>query len=98
MKDITDDSRLWDHADTLDAARAQRVEDYADHLMEECKNAARADQINRDSDMYDGDLLPFLMEAIACWSGRSDDATEQMRKLHNLLAEALHEVAEEEVK
>jgi hypothetical protein len=98
MKDITDDSRLWDEADTLDAARAQRVEDYADAILDCCKNAEMAISVNFEHDLYDGDLLPKLMTEIANWTGRSDDAAEQMRKLHNLLAEALHEVAEGEVK
>lgn len=91
-----DDSRLWDQADTADAARAKRVEDYADMLLSECLHLDLASRINREFDLFDGDLLPELMVEIANWKGTTESSGEQMRKLHNLLANALHEIAERE--
>lgn len=97
MPDITDDERLWDKADTVSAMRAKRVEDYADNIMDECKKYVEAIYINSIHDLYDGDLLPMLMTEIANWTGRSDDAAERMRKLHNLLAGEFQKIAEREV-
>ena len=92
----TDDSRLWDQADTADAARAQVVEDMADNLLAECVTVAGADRINDEYSLYDGALLPLLVVEIANWKGTTESSGEQMRKLHNLLANALHEIAEGE--
>lgn len=93
-----DDSRLWDEADTLYAARAQRVEDYSDNLLAECITLAGAERINRLYDLYDGNLLECLMVEVANWTGTTENASERMKALHNLLADALHEVADGECK
>ena len=95
MIDITDDERMWDRADTMDAMRAQRVEDVADNLMDECKR--NASEINMDNDLYDGDLLPDLMTEIAKWTGSSADAVERMKALFNRLADEFGKIAEREV-
>ena len=89
-----DDNRL--PADNLDRARA--VEDYADNLMAECVRLAGADSINQANDLYDGVLLPQMMQFIAIWTGSTTSAAQQMRQLHNLLADALQAIAEREVK
>ena len=89
-----DDNRL--PADNLDRARA--VEDYADNLMTECLTLAGADRINQANDLYDGVLLPQMMQLIALWMGSTVSAAQQMRQLHNLLANALQTIAEKEVK
>lgn len=89
-----DDNRL--PADNLD--RAKLVEDYADNLMTECLTLAGADRINQANDLYDGVLLPQMMQAVACWTGSTVSAVSQMRALHNLLADTLQCIAEKEVK
>ena len=97
MPDITDDERLWDRAEASNEARAVRIEGEADWMLSECKDFNAADRMNRDHDLYDGDLLPMLMVEIANWTGRSDDAAERMRKLHVLLAGEFQKIAEREV-
>lgn len=89
-----DDNRL--PADNLD--RAKLVEDYADNLMTECLTLAGADRINQANDLFDGDLLPQMMHAVACWQGSGASAISQMCTLHNLLADALQAIAEKETK
>ena len=78
--------------------RAKAVEDYADNLLAECVTLAGADGINKAHDVYDGILLPQMMQAVACWTGSTVSAASQMRALHNLLADALQSIAEKEVK
>ena len=89
-----DDNRL--PADNLD--RAKLVEDYAGNLMAECLALAGADRINQANDLYDGVLLPQMMQLIALWMGSTVSAVSQMRAMHNLLADALQAIAEREVK
>lgn len=93
----SDDARLYDAAEASNEARQIRIEGEADWMLSECKDFNAADRINRDHDLYDGDLLPNLMTEIANWTGRSDDAAERMRKLHNLLADEFQKIAEREV-
>lgn len=94
-----DDERLWDQADTAhEMHRARAVEDAADMLLADCMTVAGADTINREYDVYDGDLLPSLMSAVANWTGSSESAARQMRVLHNLLADELQKIAERQVK
>ena len=98
MPCITDsDDWRFDAADTLAAARAVRVESEADWMLSECKSLDYCKRINSDYDLYGGDLLPLLMAEIASWTGRSDDANERMKNLHNLLADELQKIAESEV-
>ena len=78
--------------DNLDHAKA--VEDYADNLMADCKVLAMAELINRDGDLYDGDLLPRLMVEIANWTGSIESSHERMKAMHNLLANELQKIAE----
>ena len=78
--------------------RAQAVEDYADNLLAECVTLAGADGINKAHDLFDGILLPQMMQAVACWTGSTVSAASQMRAMHNLLADALKAIAEREVK
>lgn len=91
-----------DMIESSNPLRDQAVEDMADNLLDDCKQFAKAEAINAEHSLYDGELLPSLMVEIANWSGRSrddrhDNANAQMVKLHNLLANALHEIAEREV-
>lgn len=97
MPDITDDSRLWDQADTAEAMRAKQVEDYADSLIDECKTLLGAEEINSENDLYDGLFLPKLMTEIANWTGNINDSHERMKRLHNLLAGEFQKIAEREV-
>jgi hypothetical protein len=99
--------RLWNGRTTHPAElvgfpavdpRAQAVEDRADELLAQCVTLHGADEVNTANDLYDGLLLPQMMQAIACWTGRTDSAVTQMRELHNLLANALHKIAEGEIK
>jgi hypothetical protein len=78
--------------------RAQDVEDYADNLLADCMDLAKAKAINFDNDLYDGDFPPKMMQAIANWTGSTESAVKQMRVLHNLLADELQKIAEREVK
>lgn len=89
-----DDNRL--PSINLDNARA--VEDYADNLMSECLTLAGAGGINKSHDLYDGILLPQMMQLVSIWTGSTVSAVMQMRQLHNLLADALQAIAEKEVK
>lgn len=91
-----EDDRIRFEPDNLD--RAKLVEDYADNLMTECLTLAGADRINQANDLFDGILLPQMMQAVACWTGSTVSAASQMRALHNLLADALQSIAEKEVK
>lgn len=91
----SDEARLWDAADTAEAMRAKRVEDYADDLMFDCRNHAFA--INSEYDMYDGDLLPNLMYEIANWTGCVIDSHVRMKQLYVLLSGELQKIAEREV-
>lgn len=94
-----DDPRLWDQAETAhEMHRARAVEDAADLLLADCLTVAGADAINREHDLYDGMLLPKLMSAIANWKGSLGSSSEQMRAMHNLLADELQKIAEKEVK
>ena len=77
---------------------AQAVEGYTDNLMAECVTLAGADGINKAHDLFDGILLPQMMQAVACWQGSGSSAISQMRALNNLLADALQAIAEKEVK
>lgn len=88
-----DDNRL--PADNF--GRARDIEDFADSLMAECVTFAGANDINRGHDLYDGILLPQMMQAVACWQGSGASAISQMHALHNLLANALQTIAEREV-
>jgi hypothetical protein len=69
--------------------------------MDDCKRPSLARLTNQDGDLYDGDLLPMLMVEIAQWNNSSyhlyNNAEMQMRKLRNLLADALYKMAEREV-
>jgi hypothetical protein len=91
-----EDDRVRFEPDNLKRARA--VEEHADKIMDECRKLDNAEFFNTAYDLYDGDLLPQLMQAIANWSGSSIvgpcNSDEQMRALHNLLANALHDIAE----
>ena len=78
--------------------RAQAVEDRADELLAECITLHGADSINVENALHDGLLLPQMMQAVAMWKGTPESAAQQMRELHNLLANALHKIAEGEVK
>jgi len=80
--------------DNLDHAKA--VEDYTDNLMADCKRFEIADCINLENSLYDGDLLPRLMVEIANWTGSIESSHERMKRLHNLLSNELHKVAERE--
>jgi hypothetical protein len=95
-----DDERIRFEPDNLD--RAKLVEEYADNLMAECKDFNAAERINRGHDLFDGDLLTDLMVEIAQWNGSQyygeHNAAVQMRKLYNMLANALQTIAEKEVK
>ena len=82
----------------VDVSRDKAVEDRADELLAQCVTLHGADEINTANDLYDGLLLPQMMQAIAMWNGRSDSAATQMRELHNLLTNALHKIAEGEDK
>lgn len=94
-----DDSRLWDQADTAhEMHRARAVEDAADMLLADCLTVEGADLINRKYDLFDGMFLPKLMSAIANWKGSLGSSSEQMRALHNLLADELQKIAERQVK
>ena len=92
---ITDSDEHRFEPSNLDHARA--VEDYADNLMAECVTLAGAISVNRDHDIFDGDLLPQLMQCIARWKGSSLSAATHMHALNNLLANALQTIAEREV-
>ena len=93
----SDEARLLGAADTVSAMRAKTVEDYADNLMDDCKVLAMAELTNRDNDLYDGDLLPKLMTAIANWTGDIYDSHARMKQLHVLLAGEFQKIAEREV-
>ena len=95
---ILEDSRWWDQAEENYASQQQRVEDFSDNLMSECITLKGAERINNEYDLYDGNLLECLMVEVANWTGSTESATTQMKKLHNLLADALQEVAEREIK
>ena len=82
----------------VDMSLEQMVEDRADELLAACVTLHGADEVNQANDLYDGMLLPQMMQAIACWNGRTDSAVKQMRELHNLLTNVLHVIAEREVK
>lgn len=77
--------------------QARAVESYADELMADCRVFHNAESINSAHDLYDGNLLPDLMVAIANWTGSTESAATQMRVLHNLLSDALQKVAEGEL-
>lgn len=91
-----EDGRLWTPAETQADIHARQVEDRADSLVADCMTFDGAERINRDHDLYDGDLLPQLMVAVANWTGSTESAIRQMRKLHNLLADAMQKIAEAE--
>lgn len=76
--------------------KARLVEELADSLMNRCTRFAKASDLNIEHSLYDGDLLPKLMVAIAEWTGKPDSSHVQMKKLHNLLADALQVVAAKE--
>ena len=76
--------------------QSKLIEEYADSLMNRCTKFSKANDLNIEHDLYDGDLLPKLMQAIAEWSGKPDSSHVQMKKLHNILADALQAVAEKE--
>lgn len=93
-----DDPRLWDQAETAHTqARAQEVEDMADNLLADCITVEGAEAVNMDNDLAEGLLLARLMSAVANWTGSTTSACEQIRKLDNLLADALQDVAERKV-
>lgn len=75
--------------------RERAIESFADDLMAQCTSLVRAREINTEYDLFDGDLLPQLMQGIACWNGTYDIAVSQMIK--NILRAALNEIAEREV-
>lgn len=93
---ITDSDEHRFEPDNLDHARA--VEDYADELMADCKEVYKAELINSEHDIYDGDLLPRLMVEIANWTGSIESSHERMKAMHNLLANELQKIAERECK
>lgn len=97
-----DDSRLWDQSDTAAEIRARQVEDYTEHLMDECKSLDYATQLDADFELYETPLLANLVKTVADWSGRTDGANgavEQMHKMHAIMFAQLREtVAEQEVK
>lgn len=88
-----DDPRIRLEPSNLDHARA--VEDYTDSLMVDCKNHAFA--LNSEFDLFDGDLLPSLMVEVANWDGSPESSHVRMKAMHNLLANALQKIAEQEV-
>jgi hypothetical protein len=94
-----DDERLWNaQADAADEARQRRIEDYADLLLADCMNPVHAESINNENDLYDSDLLTRMIVAVANWTGSTESSVTQMRKLHNLLADALQGIAERKIK
>ncbi len=82
----------------VDMSREKLVEDRADELLAMCGSLHMADEINTENDLYDGLLLPQMMQAVAMWEGSPESAAKQMRELHNLLANAMHKIAEGETK
>lgn len=91
-----DDERLWDRY-SADHMAALAVEQKVDDMLSIAKYMATASWMNTEYDLYDGALLPSLMVEIANWDGSSESAGKQIRKLHNLLADAFQKVAEREV-
>lgn len=91
----SDDARLLDAADTASAMYDTALEQHTDYLLEECKEAAYCERLIIEYEMIEG--CSAIMAEIANWSGRSDEANERMKRLHVLLAQALGEVAKEEV-
>lgn len=91
-----DDRRLWTPPEHPANILARQVEDRADSMLADCITQEGADRINREHDLYDGDLLPQLMVEVANWTGSTESAIRQMRKLHNLLADAMQKIAEAE--
>ena len=73
----------------------KQIEDHTDYLLDECKSAKYCEKLIIQYEMLDG--CSAIMAEIANWTGRSDDANERMRNLHNLLSNALREIAEYEV-
>ena len=82
----------------VDVSRDKAVEDRADELLAQCVALHGADEINTANDLYDGLLLPQMMQLVSLWTGGTVSAARQMRELHNLLANALQAIAEREVK
>lgn len=93
-----DDSRLWDQSETTADKHAAAVESHTEDMIEECKSLDYIKQLERDWELSETDLLENLIQAVATWTGRSDDAARCMRKLHNLLADEFQKIAEREVK
>lgn len=76
--------------------RSLIVEEYADNLLDKCRKFEFAKALNEEHDIYDGDLLPKIMQTIAEWSGKPDNSHAQMKKLHNLLLGEVQVIAERE--
>lgn len=75
-----DDRRLWIPPEHPADIHARQIEDKTDALVADCMTFAGSDRINQEHDLYDGDLLPQLMVAIANWTGSYESAAKQMRK------------------
>lgn len=93
---ITDSDEFRFESDDLQHSRA--IEEYADTIMDECKTYNHAVSINSDNDLYDGELLPKLMNQIAKWDGSSVHAVIQMKAMFNILADEFQKIAEREVR
>lgn len=76
----------------------KQIEDYADNLMAECVTIKGSEIVNLSNDLYDGDLLPKMMNIIANWTGSTESSVQQIRKLHNLLSDVFIDIARRNVK
>ena len=87
------------HYPDPDAYELARIaEEYAENLLDRCRSFEFAKKLNEDHDLYDGDLLPEFLQAIAEWRGNLDSSHTQMKKLHNLFFDAVKRVAKRECK
>lgn len=77
---------------------ARFVEEYTENLLDKCRKLSFAEYLNTEHSLYDGDLLPTIMQAIAEWEGSPGSSHTQMKKLHNRFLDALEVVAKRECK
>ena len=72
------------------------IEEGADVLLDECRNPGVAANLIAQHDLAETDLLANMMQAVAEWTGRTSSGAEQIKKLHNLLADAMQTIATKE--
>lgn len=78
------------------ATRDATLELQADSMMIDCLDREDAEAINRDNDLYDGDLLTDMMVLVARAQGASMTATEAVAQMASLMRAEFRKIAARE--